>query len=161
MLDESVSSPGATIRQMSRRHHALARELASGTPPGQAGVIHGYCASRVSILRADPSFRELERFYESQVNVAFAGTAERLAEITDDALDLIRNRMEEDPDDISIKDAIEIAKLGADRSGHGPQSNQTHDIRIGLGGKLAAALERKQTMTPPSLDDVSEAEIIE
>src|SRR5258708_36547734 len=52
-----------SIQRITDRHHALARCLASGMSATEAGLVTGYTASRISVLRGDPSFEELIAFY--------------------------------------------------------------------------------------------------
>ncbi len=144
-LEGARGSEANSLKRLSDRHHALARNLAAGIKPGQAGAICGYDASRVSILQADPMFRELVEFYRSQEDKIFRDTAERLAGVTNGALDLIEERLE-DPEareKITIPQALAIAELGADRSGFGPASTNTPvNVHVGLADALEARRKR-------------------
>jgi hypothetical protein len=111
--------------------------------PGEAGIVCGYSASRVSILQDDPAFRELLHFYRQDVEREYRGLHEKLAGLATDAASVLADRLEDSPDDISIGQLQEIVKLGADRTGHGPQSSSTHlNVNVDLAGRLQRARER-------------------
>lgn len=156
-LDDLAETPSSetkapVLRRLSMRHHRLARLLAEGFSPGQAAVAAGYELSRVSILQADPMFRELVRHYQSQVDVVFRETQERLADIAGLAAEEIVERLEESAESIDLDDLMKLVELGADRTGHavpkgGGQSNVQVNF-VGLGEKLEAAQRRMKDVTP-------------
>lgn len=140
---EEQATKAPLITRLSDRHHALARTLAAGQSEGQAAAICGYSLSRVSILKADPTFRELIEFYRSQEDRIFRGVAEKLTGIASAALDELEERLEETPEDFSVGQLLEVVKTGADRTGFGPTSTQTSvNINIGLAEKMEAARRR-------------------
>lgn len=130
------------LKRIGERHHALARLLAQGTPPGEAGLIVGLTGSRVSILRSDPTFLELVDFYRADVQAAYRDMHETLAGLSLDAANELRERLEEAPDDLTVTQLIELTKLGADRTGHGPSSTQEHKFSDGIAAKMQEARER-------------------
>ena len=145
---EKGSKPPA-LKRISERHHALARTLASGTSPGEAALICRYDISRVSILQNDPAFQELVTFYRGEVSEKYLGLHEQLAGLAGDAAELLRDQLEADferPVDerkLSPGQLMEVTKLGADRTGHGPQSSSTQvNINVDLASRLQAARER-------------------
>jgi hypothetical protein len=143
---DDASAKQGLIKRLTDRHHALARAIAQGIPKGEAGAMCGYNNSRVSVLMSDPTFKELVDFYRSQQDKIFRGVAEKLSGIASDALDVLEERLEESPQEISTGQLLEIIKVGADRSGHGPQSTTTANVNIHLG--LAERMEaaRKQAL---------------
>lgn len=150
LLGEEKGSEAPAIKRISERHHALARNLASGMEPGEAGVVCGYSASRVSILQADPAFKELLHYYRTQVEHQYRDLHQRLSGLALDAAEELTNRLEDDPEAFSIGQLMEVTKMGADRTGHGPQSSQTNlNVNVDLAGRLKEArqrvLERKAT----------------
>lgn len=145
LLGEEKGSRAAPLKRLSERHHALARCLASGMEPGDAAITCGYVLSRVSILKADPAFQELLAFYHQDVNTKYLDMHGVLAGLSQDAAMELRERLEEDiqADDkkISMTQLMELTKLGADRTGFGPQSSQVN-VNVDLAGRLQAARER-------------------
>lgn len=140
---EKGSEPTA-LKRLSDRHHALARNLASGMGAGEAGTICGYVASRVSILQTDPAFRELIEFYRrSEVLPQYRDLHQRLSGLALDAAEELADRLETEPEKVSVGQLMEITKMGADRTGFGPQTSQTNlNINVDLAGRLQRARER-------------------
>lgn len=151
VLNEARRSESPALKRISDRHHGLARALASGMPEGEAAVLHGYSLSRVSILKGDPAFQQLLAIYRKQTDVLYRGLHEKLVGVAGSALDELETRLEEAPEDISVGQLIQITQLGADRTGHGPQST-TVNVNIGLADKLRMARERalEASKLPPA-----------
>lgn len=136
-------SKASPLKRISERHHALARNLASGMPEGEAAIVCGYDLSRVSILKADPTFQELIVFYRKDVQNAYRGLHDRLFGLAMDAADELAARLEETPDTVSVGQLLEITKMGADRTGFGPQSQTTNvNVNVDLASRLEAARKR-------------------
>lgn len=147
LLGEEKGSQAPALKRLSERHHALARTLAAGTGESEAAIICGYSLSRVSILKDDPAFKELLAFYRDDVNRQYADFHEELAGLSKDATAELRVRLEEDMEaeekKISLGQLIELTKLGADRTGFGPQSNTTNlNVNVDLADRLQRARER-------------------
>ena len=160
------SKPPALVR-LSQRHHALARVLASGTGPGEAAIICGYDISRVSILQSDPTFQELLKFYSAQVDAQYANLHESLSALSVDAAEELRDRLENNPADLSTGALIDIVKMSADRTGFGPQTKSEVSVVVGMADRLRLARERvanrqiegvavPQTHSPEALSRVAE-----
>jgi hypothetical protein len=92
--ERGVTAP--PLKRVKDRHHALARALASGMAPGVAAVAVGIQGSTVSILCADPAFKELLAFYRSETDAAYRSLHEELSGISMDAAAEIRKRLEDD-----------------------------------------------------------------
>lgn len=145
LLSESRENPPTTLKRLSERHHALARALASGMGTGEAAVTCGYMAPRVSMLQNDPAFQELVAFYRRDLDAVYIGLHERLAAVSADALAEISERLETAPEDIGLGSLIEISKMGADRTGHGPQTQSLNlNVNVGVADRLKLARERVQ-----------------
>ncbi len=130
------------LQKLSQRHHGLARSLASGVPPGEAAIIHGYDPSRVSILQGDPAFSELVAFYADKVDKAFENTAERLAQLSGEALNQLSDRLEDPETEFTTRELMSIAELGLDRTGYGKQTNSNVNVNLNLGDRIDAARKR-------------------
>lgn len=147
LLGAEKGSRPAPLKRLSERHHALARCLAGGMSEANAAITCGYVASRVSILKADPAFQELLSFYREDVEAKYLDMHGVLAGLSLDATMELRERLEEDiaaeDKKISVGQLIELSKLGADRTGFGPQSSSTNlNVNIDMASKLQAARER-------------------
>lgn len=141
LLDREKGSRPSAIKRLTERHHALARNLASGMAIHEAATLQGYSLSRVSILQGDPAFKELLEFYCEDANRPYRDLHIRLSGLALDAAEELSNRLEEEPEKVSIGQLMELTKLGADRTGHGPQSSQLN-VNVDLSGRLEAARKR-------------------
>lgn len=145
LLGEERGVTAPPLKRLSERHHALARCLASGMADGDAAITCGYVASRVSILKADPAFQELLVFYQQDVTSKYLDMHGVLAGLSLDAAMELRERLETDIEaedkKISVGQLMELVKVGADRTGFGPQASQVN-INVDLAGRLQAARER-------------------
>lgn len=138
----SVTPP---IKRITDRHHALARLIVEGKSMSEASYICGISLSRASILKNDPQFQELLGFYRAEQAEHYKDMHERLSNLSMDAVQLVADRMEDDPDSLTTNQLLEIAKLGADRTGFGPQSSQTNlNVNVGVADRLAAARQRRR-----------------
>lgn len=145
------------LKRLRDRHHALARMLASGLPEGEAAIVCGYDPSRVSVLKADPTFQALLKFYRDAVEPHYADLHERLSGLSIDAVEELRGRLEDEPESVSTALLLDIATKGADRTGFGPTSTQV-SLTANLGDKLKLARERVRERR---LKDITPAEEVD
>jgi len=139
-------SKAPEIKRLRERHHALAKMLAQGLAPGTAGLMCGYSNSRVSILQADRAFKELIEFYRDADNERYVEHKVALAELGLDAVEEIRERLEDASDEVSLGQLMEIAKMALDRSGFGPSTKTEVDVRVGLADRMTEARKRVAAM---------------
>lgn len=148
LLQDEKGSKAPPLKRLGERHHALARCLASGMEDSAAAISCGYVQSRVSILKSDPAFRELLEFYRANVNERYLDMHGVLAGLSLDAAMALRERLEDDAQaeepKLSVGQLTELVKLGADRTGFGPQSSQLN-VNVDMAGRLQAARERVAT----------------
>lgn len=139
----------SAIKRISDRHHSLARLLASGTSVSDACAITGYTPSRISILKGDPAFEELIAFYREGKAEAVQDLSDKLVEVSREAVGILQDRLELEPEAFDAGTLLDLAKFGADRTGHGPQSRTTNlNVNVNLADRLSAA--RKRVSTPTS-----------
>lgn len=138
--DRAVKAP--PLARLRERHHALARNIASGMKHGEAAAICGYDISRVSILMGDPTFRNLVEFYREDVNRSYAQLHETLSGLAVDAAVELRERIEDNPESLSSGMLNEIVKMAADRTGFGPSSKQEVSVNVNIASRLEEARKR-------------------
>lgn len=156
LLGDEKGSVPTPLKRISSRHHAVARAIASGQDAKQISAIYNYSESRISILKSDPAFSELVAFYQAQDTEIVRDMNTQLAEVATDALEELRARLEDDPDKFSHGQLMEVVKLGADRTGHGPQTSQTNvNINVDLASRLEAARKRVNERRALVLDNDS------
>jgi hypothetical protein len=128
-------------RRMTMRHHSLAKCIAAGMSNWEAGAITGYQPASISVLKGDPAFKELVHFYKDKVDAEFIDIPRRLMNIASDALDLAHQKMEDAPEEVTISQAMDLAKAAMDRVGYGP-SQTSMNIQVNVGDRLKGARER-------------------
>lgn len=151
-LGVEKGSETSALKRLSDRHHALARNLAGGMGAGEAGLMAGYVASRVSILQSDPAFKELVEFYRRDVTAQYRDLHQRLSGLALDAAEELSERLESEPEKVSIGQLMEITKMGADRTGFGPQASTTNiNVNVDMATRLQEARKRVASRSlPPS-----------
>lgn len=128
------------IQRLSERHHALARCLAAGLSVADACAITGYTPSRVSILKGDPSFEDLIAFYQGDKAKLVHDLGDKMRQNALEAQNILAERLEDEPAAIGIDQLLDITKLGADRTGFGPQSKSSHlHVHMNFADRLKAA----------------------
>lgn len=131
----------APIKKLRDAHHMLARAMASGLSQVEAAAQTGYSTTRVNMLMQDPTFLDLVEVYRADVNAAFADMQARMASVSVSALEELRERLEEAPEGIDSTLLLDIVKVLADRTGHGPQ---TKSMNVNVNVDLAKRLEEAQ-----------------
>ncbi len=120
MAIQPLGSVPPTLKRITDRHHALARLLATGTPEGEAAMITGYDISRVSILKNSPAFVELLALYQSETKREFTTTLEHMAGVSRDALQVLRERLEENEDRFTNNELVKMTTEFVDRTAEPP-----------------------------------------
>lgn len=110
------------LKKLRERHHSVARLMASGLQQTIVCEITGYTDAYLSTLLNAPSMQELIEYYRASQNNAAEAIAERLRSAGMSAVDILVERMEADECELDNNELLGLAKLGLDRSGHGPQS---------------------------------------
>lgn len=140
-MEKGVKPP--LLKKLKDSHHGLARVLASGSSPGEASLVTGFSLSRISILQNDPSFQELLTHYRSVSHEVFADLQQRMTSISLDALEELRERLIDTPEELESDFLLDLVKVTADRTGHGPSSKQTQvRVNVDLAERLEAARKR-------------------
>lgn len=117
-----LGSVAPSIKNLRARHHEMAQMFARGMAPGDVGAAFGLSPSRISIMQADPTFRELVSGYAAGRVAAYGDLTKRLVALGTTAADELLDRLEEAPETFSNSDLIATLKTSADRSGFGPTS---------------------------------------
>lgn len=146
LLDQIKRTPQKSLKRLSNRHHAAARNIALGMKHVEVAAITGYHPNTINYLLDDPAFKELVEFYRTSIDKENRTNFERLSGIAADAADEIQERLENSPEEIPMSQLIEIVKVGADRSGNGPTSSNVQvNINVGIAERLKRAREIAQT----------------
>jgi hypothetical protein len=153
LLDTERGITAPALTRIRDSHHSLARCLATGMKPAEASIVTGYSGSRISILQADPAFRELVEFYRANTKMAFADVHDRMAALNLDALQELQRRVEEDGENMSAEFLLDLVKLLADRTGHGPQTKSTNvNVNVDIAARMEAGRRRAEEFRQGLLD---------
>lgn len=109
-----------TLVRIHASHHSLARCLATGMKPNQAALVTGYSPERISALARDPAFGALVADYSAEAKSIFADLAERMNDMSLDAIEILQERLNDSPETFTVPVLLDIVKAFADRTGHGP-----------------------------------------
>jgi hypothetical protein len=112
------------LKKIREKHHHVARQVAAGLTQRLVANICGYSEEYISILLNSPAMVELVELYRIQNGQAAQLAHEKLKTVGLKALELLDGKL--DKDELNNQELISTAKLGLDRSGHGPTSTQKH-----------------------------------
>jgi hypothetical protein len=139
----------APLRRLTDMHHSIARLVAQGEAGYAIALATGYSESRISILKADPMFRELVAAKRAEVqdihHEYHAKLHAKMVAIGMDALedlheDLLEGRMD-------VRDKRETARDMLDRVGLGPQSySQSLNVSVDYATQIAEGRQRAQEL---------------
>lgn len=149
------TSEAPTIAKLRGIHHEIAQLLAQGLSETEVSAITSYSLSRISILKRDPSFKDLVAFYQKQKTEQFTDVQKRLATLSLDAIGEIQERLAEKPDSISTSQLIELSKVTLDRAGYSPVA-KSQNISVSMSAEelkeLRQAANRGDVEVVPSFD---------
>lgn len=114
------SSEAPSLAKLRQIHHEIARLLASGLSEQEVAASTGYSLSRISILKQDPSFKELLAYYAARQEEVFIDVRKRLAMLGTDAVAELQDRLDFKSDSLTNTQLIEITKAALDRAGYNP-----------------------------------------
>ena len=117
-----------SLKRIHASHHSLARCLATGMKPAQAALVTGYALGRIQGLLVDPAFTALVEDYRNEAKSIFADLAERMNDMSLDAIELLQERLHESPESFTVPMLLDVVKAFADRTGHGP--NQEVNLKV-------------------------------
>lgn len=143
--EREVTTPqvGPLVQRLRDRHQALARCLAQGMTQVEASIITGYDQSRISLLLRDPSFAALVAGFKKMEDGLMADFMERTTTLTLTAINNLQDRLEDEANPLPASMELEIAKFGADRTGHAPvQKTFNVNANVDLGSRMSEARKR-------------------
>ena len=117
LTDEDISggfltpAPPPSLREIKSSHHSLARLLAQGRTHVEASRITGYSPGYIGRLANDTTFRELVLHYTTVEEIASTDFLSAMRETGLDMLNELRERIEKDPESLSVGQLHEGIKL--------------------------------------------------
>lgn len=131
-LNRLEPDPKAPLAKIRDPHHTLAKMVADNKPVVEISSVTGYSPSRIRTLENDPAFQELVAHYRDQNRLASADIQEQLKHVSLTALQILQERLEENPEEVSVKELQSIAELGLDRTGYGPSRQLNVSTNSGM-----------------------------
>lgn len=111
----------------------------------EASAVTGYDPSRISILKADPTFSDLVRDYQKMEDGFLAEFKDRAEMLTLTAMEVVQEHLEDEdvPPASKVGMALEVAKTFADRTGHAPVTKSVNlNASVDFGDALSKARAR-------------------
>lgn len=131
----------APVKRLHARHHQAARMIALGNTYAQVAIATNYTPTVLSnLMRADPLFQALVEEYKSNLDQTFRDVQRDMLALGADAIEEIRVRLEEAPEEISTSQLLSIATAMADRTGNGPPTAKAGaSVTVNIAARLEAA----------------------
>lgn len=120
-LGTTVKAAEKDIRTLRAQHHSVARMLAEGIPESIVAEMCNYDKSYISLLKQNPAMIELIEHYRAPGNTSARLIGEQLRRVAGMSLEELETKLLHK--ELSANELLQLAKLGFDRSGHGPQSS--------------------------------------
>lgn len=111
LLSNSLPAAKQTLTQIRHTHHQLAQLISTGAEQSECSYITGYSPSYISILKGDPTFKELVEYYSAQREHMFVDAIERMRSLGINTLEVLQTRLEEDDSQFSNRELLEQAEL--------------------------------------------------
>lgn len=144
------------IRSIRNAHHNIARLAAAGITQRKIAELCGYTESRISVLLADPSLRELVKSYQGEINTSWRDHIDALhSNAVHNVLAAERQLSEhlERADDLGeplpVSQLLAITSDRMDRLGLGKHQTSTN-VNIGFAARLEKAIARGQSTSIPT-----------
>jgi hypothetical protein len=136
------------LKKLREKHHCVARLIAGGMQQRMVATISGYSESYLSILLNGPAMQELVEMYRIQQGASAQLIVEKLQTVGMTAVEKLADKIE--TDSLNNNELIQVAKLGLDRSNHGPSSkshvvNENHQIDHARIAELNADARRRSS----------------
>lgn len=119
-LNAPVGSAAPQIKALRAAHHQLAQLLAQGMPNAEAALVTGYSISRISILKADPTFQELLTHYSTQAEIIQIDVIKRMTALGVNSLETLQERLDDAPESFSNGALMDLAELMLVKGRAGP-----------------------------------------
>ena len=153
-IEQGVSA--TPLQRLSQRHKYLARLVAQGASNQECMARTGLSASRISILKSDPTFRDMVAFLTAEKDEVVVDFHSKMAETGIEALTLLQERLEDpiEASTITTKELLAITTITADRTGYGPKRVEEKNITLNIGDKLDEARKRARAALTQEVNEM-------
>jgi len=111
-----VDSPDKLLQTLRTGHHKLAQLLAADVSAADASLMTGRSPSSISALKSDPAFQELLAYYKEQQSGRDFEAYDRLVTLGATAMDVLQERIEDNPDRFTNNELRQLVESTMDRS---------------------------------------------
>jgi hypothetical protein len=115
-VENPIACTTPYVQKLRHSHHAIARHIASGKRVMEIAQITNYTPHRIHGLQGDPAFIELVSYYRAQVDAAFADAQVKLAMLGGDTIEVLHERLSDDPETFTNRELIALMESTMDRS---------------------------------------------
>jgi hypothetical protein len=137
----SISTP----QKLRDSHHRVARLVAAGLRTHEVAERTGYSLARLDQLRKTPAFQELVSSYRNKHDEAYAKSLDDYYDyIKTNALKAERrigDRLDDEEEDIPIRELVAISRDAADRIGYGKKQMNVN-LNVDFAMQLEKAIKR-------------------
>jgi len=134
------------LQRLTARHRELAKKIALGWSTSQCAAYFGFTASRVSVIKADPTFRDLVSYFQMQGDDSHEFYQDNLKRASLQAVLELQDRLETAPEEFDNQELMKLMALTADRTGHAPKRVEEKNINVNFGERLEEARTRARQM---------------
>lgn len=138
------------IGRLREVHHQMARYFAAGLSNVEVAEILGYTEARISVLRHDPSIKEITSQCSAEIHQSWLDHQDVVNADAVRAMKTgVRNiaerfeALEDDPNAIPLKDVARVTSDLMDRFGYGKQQTNVN-VNLGFAKKLEDAITRSK-----------------
>ena len=110
------ASPTRMLQALRSGHHQLAQLLAADVPVAEASLITGRSPNGIAALKNDPAFKELMAYYVQQQEGRDFDAYKRLVVLGGTAMEILQERLEDEPDKFSNNELRQLVESSMDRS---------------------------------------------
>jgi hypothetical protein len=143
LLASERGTKAPTLKRIRDVHHTLAQMVAQGASLAEIMAVTGYSASRISILRSDPAFKELVAHYHKVSERVYANAVEVSTGIY---LDTLRDLAEEaEAGNLSVRERLELARVAGAGAGFNRSTTEVN-VSMTLAKTVEAGRKRAATV---------------
>lgn len=99
------------LKRIRHSHHQLAQLIAQGREQAEIALVTGYSPGYISVIKQDPTFRELIAYYSTERKAIFVDTLERMKSLGITVMEELQQRVADEPEKWSNRELMEFAKL--------------------------------------------------
>jgi len=130
------------LKKIRNHHHRIAKMLAKGVDHATIAEQTGMTIQRVTVLACDPSMAELVAHYGDHGVEIVIDMHEQYRATTGIALEELQDRLEEQPEEFTAMQLLDVVERLGDRCGMGPKSSLDAKVAIGVGVISDSILEQ-------------------